>query len=119
MDAFEFLKERKRMCNSYKGCGGCPLERGNCGLNTSTSNEECERIVATVEKWSKEHPRKTRQSVFLEHYPEASLDANGLMQFCPTSISAAYRDRDSNGLCADPDRKCEDCRREFWMQEVE
>lgn len=23
------------------------------------------------------------------------------------------------GLCVDPDRKCEDCRREFWMQEAE
>ena len=111
MDAFEFLKERKRMCNSYKGCGGCPLERGNCGLNTSTSNEECERIVATVEKWSKEHPRKTRQSVFLEQWPEAELYTDGVLDLCPGKISAAYRP------CAT--HNCFDCRREFWMQEIE
>ena len=24
MDALEFLRERKRMCNSYKNCEGCP-----------------------------------------------------------------------------------------------
>lgn len=35
MEALEFLKERSRMCKSYTGCGGCPLERGNCGLSTS------------------------------------------------------------------------------------
>lgn len=119
MDALEFLRERKRMCNYYSHCDGCPLDDSKCVIESSTTDEDCKRIVAAVEQWSKENPRKTRQSVFLEHYPEASLDANGLMQFCPTSISAAYRDRDSNGLCADPDRKCEDCRREFWMKEVE
>lgn len=38
MDALEFLKERTRVAaDARKGCGGCPLERGNCGLNTSTS----------------------------------------------------------------------------------
>lgn len=58
MDALEFLKERKRMCKSYKGCKGCPLERGNCGLSTRTSDEEYERIIAAVEQWSKEHPLK-------------------------------------------------------------
>ena len=25
MDALEFLKERKRLCSSYKGCVGCPF----------------------------------------------------------------------------------------------
>lgn len=45
MDALEFLKERKRMCKPYKGCKGCPLERGNCGLSTSRSDEEYERII--------------------------------------------------------------------------
>ena len=45
MDALEFLKARSRMCSCYRGCNGCPLERGNCGLSTSISNEEYERIV--------------------------------------------------------------------------
>lgn len=116
MDALGFLKERKRMCNSYKGCKGCPLERGNCGLSTSTSDEEHKRIIAAVEQWSKDYPRRTRQSVFLEQYPEAELTKDGVISICPIAVSAAYRDAD--GGCAVNDRKCADCRREFWGQEV-
>lgn len=111
MDALEFLKERKRMCKSYKGCKGCPLERGNCGLSTSTSDEEYERIIAAVEQWSKEHPRKTRQSVFLEQYPAAIRDKADILSVCPQYL-------DSNIKCGG-DVGCCDCRREFWMQEVE
>ena len=117
MDALEFLRERRRMCNSYRCCEGCPLEEGHCVINNVTSDEDCERIVAAVEQWSKEHPRKTRQSVFLEQYPEAEIDANGVVGLCPMSISAAHRD--SNGECNYPERLCKDCRREFWMQEVD
>ena len=58
--------------------------------------------------------RKTRQSVFLEHYPEAVLDCYGVLRVCPTYISAEYRER-----CLNTEIKCTDCRREFWMQEVE
>ena len=117
MDALESLKERKRMCNSYKDCDGCPLEGTHCVLSSATDDEDYERIIATVEQWSKEHPRKTMQSVFLEQYPEAEIDAHGLVGLCPMSISAAHRD--SDGECNYPERLCRDCRREFWMQEVE
>lgn len=117
MDALEFLKERKRMCNSYKNCDGCLLERGNCGLSTNTSNEECERIITAVEKWSKEHPRKTRQSEFLKQWPEASIDESGVLEVCPMELSATYRD--SDGDCNNTEKLCVDCRHEFWMREVE
>ena len=116
MDALEFLRERKRMCNSYKECRDCPLEKTVCTGSGTMPDEERKKIIATVEQWSKEHPRKTRQSVFLEQYPEAELGKDGVITLCPMVISAAHRD--SNGLCGDPDRECEDCRREFWMQEV-
>ena len=117
MDALEFLKERKRMCTSCKGCDDCPLEGTHCVLSYVTPDEDYKRIIATVEQWSKEHPRKTRQSVFLEQYPEAEIDANGVVGLCPMSISAAHRD--SDGECNYPEKTCRDCRREFWMQEVE
>lgn len=117
MDALDFLKEHKRMCNSYEHCKGCPLERDFCSFGSNTPDEAYERIIATVEQWAIEHPRKTRQSVFLEQYPEAILDVFGVMQMCPMEISAAHRD--SDGECNDPEKLCIDCRREFWMQEVE
>ena len=117
MDALEFLVERRRMCNSYIDCEGCPLCATGCVVRDMTSEDTCKRIVTAVEQWSKEHPRKTRQSVFLEQYPEAEIDANGVVGLCPMYISAAHRD--SDGDCNCPEKMCRDCRREFWMQEVE
>ena len=96
MDALEFLKERKRMCNYYS---------------------HCKRFAATVEQWSKEHPRKTRQSVFLEQYPEACIENDGVLRIYPCLISASHRN--ARGNCATMSRECPDCRREFWIQEVE
>ena len=116
MDALEFLMERNRLCGSYRGCVGCPFGAAECVVRDMTSENTCKRIVAAVEQWSKEHPRKTRQSVFLEQYPEAEIDANGVVRLCPMSISAAHRD--SDGECNCPEILCRDCRREFWMQEV-
>lgn len=117
MDALEFLRERKRMCDLCKHCKGCPLERARCSLGTNTSDEEYEKIIAAIEQWSKEHPRKTRQDVFLEQYPEAYVPEDGYLDMCPLELSAAHRDAD--GCCSTFDRLCPDCRREFWMQEVE
>ena len=117
MDALEFLRERRRMCNSYRNCEGCPLEEGKCVVSNVPPDEDYKRIIAAVERWSKEHQRKTRQSVFLKQYPEAEIDVDGVVSLCPMSISAAYRD--SNGECNNPEQMCRDCRREFWMQEVE
>ena len=117
MDALEFLMERRRMCDSYGHYEGCPLEGGKCVVSGVAPDEDYKRIIAAVDQWSKEHQRKTRQSVFLEQYPEAEIDANGVVGLCPMSISAAHRD--SNGECNNPEQMCRDCRREFWMQEVE
>lgn len=114
MDALEFLKEQSRMCKSYTGCGGCPLERGNCGFSTSTLVEKCEIIVTTVEKWSKEHPRKTRQSVFLKQWPNAKICVDGVLDFCPQELDTHYSCKST-----DIEMRCQSCRREFWMQEVE
>lgn len=115
MDALEFLKERTRMCNSYKGCDGCPLEGTVCTGRKYTPDGDYERLIAAVEQWSKEHPRKTRQSVFLEHWPETEIDPFGYLTVCPKRISADCRIRYGN--CSN--RLCSDCHREFWMQEVE
>lgn len=79
--------------------------------------DDANLFVDLVEEWSREHPIKTRQSVFLEQYPETEIDENGVVALCPMYISAAHRD--SNGECNYPERMCKDCRREFWSQEVE
>ena len=122
MDAVKFIKERDRMCKSFDaGCTGCPASNACknelCCAFDQGSTLDATAQVDIVEKWSAAHPHKTRQSVFLEQYPDALLDKFGVMQMCPMAISAAYRDND--GECKNPEMPCMDCQREFWMQEVE
>lgn len=114
MDALEFLKERNRMCKSYETCVGCSLEGDRCTISRSTSDEEYERIITTVEQWSKEYPRKTRQSVFLEQWPEAKRVDN-ILAVCPKVLNMSL----PCWIYNNANVACEDCRREFWMQEVE
>ena len=122
MDAVKFIKERNRMCKSFDaGCNGCPAFNAcdkdlSCAVGNESMLDVIEQI-AIVEKWSAAHPIKTRQSVFIEQYPDAILDGFGVLRICPIYLSAEYRD-DCNGG-KNIGKKCSDCRREFWTQEVE
>lgn len=103
MDAVKFIEEHRRM---YKVTGK--------HLPTLAGGIPAEDVVKEVEEWAAAHPCKTRQSVFLEQYPQADIDNTGLLILCPKRISADIR------VTADCLRQgCSDCRREFWMQEVE
>lgn len=106
MDAVKFVEERRRM---FAVTGEAPK------YTLFNKGSSAEDVVKEVEEWSAAHPLKTRQSVFLEHWPEAELDEHGCLVICPTRISADGRNRYGN--CTK--RVCSDCRREFWMQEVE
>ena len=122
MDAVKFIEERNRMCKSfYDGCKGCPAsnvcEDDLCCAVGNESTLDATSQIAIVEEWSAAHPRKTRQDVFLEQYPEAAIDDSGVLRACPMAISAAHRD--SDGGCKTPYNMCDNCRHEFWMQEVE
>lgn len=118
MDAVKFIEERNRMCESFcAGCIGCPAYNESRCVVSSASTLDAKEQVAMVEDWSAAHPRKTRQSVFMEHHPESLVGDSGVLRLCPRYISAAHRDGD--GGCKEPVIKCVDCCREFWMQEVE
>ncbi len=108
MDAVKFVEERRRM---FAVTGENPKYSL---LNMTTRAED---VVKEVEKWSAAHPRKTRQSVFLEQYPEALFGGSGVLLLCPRYISAAHRN--GEGLCKNPEIKCVDCSYEFWMKEEE
>ncbi len=117
MDAIKFLNEYKRMCNTLK-CVNCPACTPDCDCILSVdSNTPPEEKIKIIENWSNEHPAKTRQSVFLEQYPEARIRSNGALSVCPAIISAAYRADD--GGCLNSSKGCGSCCLEFWMKEVE
>ena len=117
MDALEFLKERKRMCKYFgTSCDGCPLHGGPCTDINSINDGNLKRILVKVKQWSKEHPRKTRQSVFLEQWPCARIDSQGVLYACPADVygnNACPKNKEDAPII------CYDCRHKFWMQEVE
>ena len=71
MEFKEFFKEYNRMCSSYHNCIGCPIDEEinnrihrlhtNCKNIDLLSEVDAESII---EKWVKEHPRKTYESDF-------------------------------------------------------
>lgn len=117
MDALEFLKERNRLCGSYRGCVGCPFGAAECVVSSGAPDEDYKRIITAVEQWSKEHPRKTRQSVFLEQYPDVRLDTNGIIDISPCRMDSKQHPFNGKDCCKF--KSCDACYREFWMQEVE
>lgn len=111
MDAVKYCEESRRMCEANK-CAECPAEDGHfCKIALRYTNISSDAKVAIVEQWAKEHPVKTRQSEFLKQWPNAAVNNDGIL-FCPKTVNTAY-------VCRCKDTGCGDCRREFWMQEVE
>lgn len=113
MDAMEFIRERNRMCKHFRGCNQCPADCMIC--STIWGIHDAEKLVHVVEEWAKEHPRKTRQSVFLEQWPNARRESGGGVYICPKLLDADISCTDDETVC----KPCDDCRREFWGQEVE
>lgn len=84
MDAVTFIKERNRMCDFYKCCKikGCPAENLSCDSLEEITIQGF-KLIRDVEQWSKEHPRKTILQDFLEKYPNAELNDDGIPKPCP------------------------------------
>lgn len=107
MDTVKFIEERNRMCKSFDaGCKGCPAfnvcEDELCCAVGQLSTLDATAQIAIVDAWSAAHPRKTRQDVFLEQWPETYIRGDGYLDVCPLEVSAAHRDAD--GGCAIYDR---------------
>ncbi len=111
MDALKFIEERNRMCDYYKQgsggeCGDCPAYEFSCSSVQFVTAE----YIAAVEKWSQEHPRKTRQDVFLEQWPDANV-LGGYLRICPRDLYNSERFGCGETICSI-------CKKKFWMHEV-
>lgn len=122
MDALKFIEERQRMCKSYYDA-----EKGHCSDECPAHDVQCtdlddlstdaEELVTRVEAWSAANPRKTRQSVFLEQWPDTQLDKKGNVIICPKQLC---RGEEFNKLIAAcRGTNCYECRRKFWGKVVE
>lgn len=118
MDAVKFIEERNRMCESFGDCCfGCPAWDGSCKLETGTDIKcAADKQVEILKKWGAAHPRRTRQDVFLEQWPNAALDRNGICVLCPKMLNCDVSCIDENDTGRPKRYKdCTACRREFWM----
>lgn len=120
MDAVKFIEERNRMCKSFGDrCTGCPASNAcndnpcGCAVGQESTLDATDQ-VAMVENWSAAHQRKTRQSVFMEQWPNAKVFVDGVLDFCPQELDSHYQCQST-----DIEMRCQSCRRKFWMQEVE
>ena len=115
MEAVEFLRERRRMCNAQDDCDTCPIciVCADYFVNHNYSQEKASGMVSTVEQWAKEHPAKTRQSEFLKLFPYARVKkANGLPIVSPCDLDVKLA-----GKCEGI--PCQECWKKFWLAEVE
>lgn len=115
MDAAKYLKTLRRMCNC-ECCSQCELGKRLIVHETCTAWRKAhpEEAVAIVEKWAKEHPIKTRQSVFLEMFPNAPIFPDtGIVKMSPCEVDTVLRGNCPGGGC------CPECRKKFWLAEVE
>lgn len=119
MDAVEFFEERDRMCKSFGGdCTGCDIYK------VTMSNLSCyafiftrpREMVAIVERWAKDHPRKTRQSELLKMFPRAGRGEDGLIVFCPEDFDSKFECPLKRGSGND---LCGECRKNYWLAEVD
>lgn len=109
MEALKFLQEAHRMCE-MRDCDNCPVEDIYCGV--TKEKYDLAKYVEIVEKWSREHPAKTRQSEFLMHYPNAIL-ADGVIDICPAKVDTTFDCKYSANFA------CGACKRKYWITEVE
>ena len=121
MDAIKYFKEAVRMCESSGGCINCLFdqemdEHPSFPYKSLVSCKEriaVEKCVSIVEKWSAEHPAKTRQSEFLNMFPNAPLRENGSIAICPLDVDRYVKCSEKQGS------RCPDCQKDYWLAEVE
>ena len=114
MDAVEYLKAFGRLCNNYLCGDNCPL----IDICDDVSNDGYVRKVQIVEQWAKEHPAKTRQSEFFKQWPDAEIGDDGLPSVAPCQLYKDIEEKDENGVCC-KNLECAECRRDFWLKEIE
>ena len=118
MDAIKFVNEKVRTCDSFnksKTCTGCRLSLfGGCDFDDLVEYNRVEEAVKLVEEWSKENPRQTRQSVFIKQYPKVAI-YKGVIGIRPCQLVEGYTSK----YCMCDESQCVQCRKEYWLQEME
>ena len=111
MDAVDCMKAVTRMLKSGT------IDRAIQKYISAQKKNDYEGMVEAAEQWAERHPAKTRQSEFLKLFPGAGPTKDGVLAICPKAFSPEYKNE--MGLCKWHYTECGNCRRKFWLAEVE
>lgn len=92
-----YAAETIRACGMHNDCSDCPFETNDvCPRSIFDGDiERAKRVIAALQKWSDEHPAKTRLDDLMEKYPNVPLNGVKAPRFDPWML----------GYCD----KCSDC----------
>ena len=110
MDVIKFTTAMGQICQN-NNCRNCALS-SFCGKTWyERTKEDAEKAMTIVEEWMKAHPVKTHQSELLKMFPNTPLGCDsGVITICPASF---------DGSVCKQGVSCDDCCREFWLEEIE
>lgn len=107
MDAVKYLKEKNRM--TFNGAKIFEtIHNGRRKSLGAIEDDDPEKAVEIVEKWSAENPEKTILQDFLEKYPDAPVYTEGQPRLCPQVLGYF------EGVCTG-DVSCKSC----WNRPLE
>ena len=117
MTAKEYLKTKARMTqHCKKRCSNCELSSSKRRGYSDCVNFELarpEEAISIIQKWSNDHTVKTRQSEFLNMYPNVERLPDGCIALCPHKLDLTFN------LANCSTSRCGECKRGFWFSEVE
>ena len=119
MEAKKFIKELGRNCTieGFKDCEHCNFKCLCVESQYEWTENNINSFIDYIEQWSEEHPVKTRQSEFLERYPNVPLNEDGVINIMPCDIDG----RLPSDCCVD----CEYnnpiglCKKIYWPEKIE
>lgn len=118
-----FKKEKGRMCDSFENnMELCPLKIYHSGWSCLECDECClvriDFAIEIVQKWSDEHPQGTKSDEFLKLHPNAfrvdDNNGNTFVNICPKYIDMAFNCIENHDVDF-----CYNCKRDYWLAEVE
>jgi hypothetical protein len=102
----DFFAEAKRLCDSRTGCTADAANKEQCPLFAFCEHpvitrgaEYAKKLIENLQKWSNEHAKKTYKQDFLEKFPEAQRNRDGVPLMCKKRIYG--------GKC--PETECDEC----------
>ena len=106
----DLLKKIKKVCEANEDCTTCPLNGESwCSLGCAPVLWNVEETNEVVNHWLELHAPKTVQSEVLKILPDIPMD-NGVLLVCHADVYVTGSCRHKN---------CFECRKEFWLKEIE